>query len=122
MKILIVEDQAPLRRLMRYAVDGQNHDVVEAADAAAGWALAVEHRPDVALLDIMMPGAMDGLDLCRLLKSDPRTCDARVVMISARGHRNDLLIGDAAGADAYLVKPFSPHRLAEVVDALHVAA
>ncbi|MFM2067719.1 MAG: hypothetical protein RLZZ584_2628 [Pseudomonadota bacterium] len=122
MKILIVEDQAELRRLMRLAVGRGGHDILEAADAAAAWSLALEHRPDVALLDIMMPGAMDGLDLCRLLKSDLRTCAVRVVITSARGHRNDMLIGEAAGADAYLVKPYSPRRLAEIVDGLLAAA
>ena len=67
---------------------------------------------------IMMPGSIDGLQLCERLKGDPATRSIKVVLVSARGHRNDLGIGREAGADDYLSKPFSPMRLIEVVEHL----
>lgn len=65
-------------------------------------------RPHLLLLDIMMPGSMDGLDLCRLVKSDPSLGMPRVVLLTARGQSQDIEAGMNAGADAYLLKPFSP--------------
>jgi DNA-binding response OmpR family regulator len=121
MKILIVEDQAHLRRLMTLSV-GRQHDVIGAIDAASGWEAALAEPPDVALLDVMLPGEIDGLDLCRLIKNDPRTRHAKVVLVSGRGHRNDMAIGRAAGADEYVIKPFNPSRLAAVVEELVAAA
>lgn len=121
MKILIVEDHAHLRRLMALSV-GREHDVIGAIDAASGWEAALAEPPDLALLDVMLPGSIDGLELCRLIKNDPRTCHTKVVLVSGRGHRNDMLIGRAAGADDYVIKPFSPSRLAAVVEGLTSAA
>ncbi|MDP4301775.1 response regulator transcription factor [Leptothrix discophora] len=118
MKILIVEDQADLRQLMQMTLGLDDHELHEAADAQAGWDAALAQRPDLVLLDIMMPGTMDGLDLCRRLKADPRTAAMKVVLVSARGHRNDMQIGLDAGADDYLLKPYSPLRLVEVVEAM----
>ncbi|MGY0196975.1 response regulator transcription factor [Leptothrix sp. BB-4] len=118
MKILIVEDQADLRKLMQMTLGLEDHELHEAADAHAGWDAALAVLPDLVLLDIMMPGTMDGLDLCRRLKSDPRTAHCKVVLVTARGHRNDMQIGHDAGADDYLLKPYSPMRLLEVVAAM----
>jgi len=115
MKILIVEDQADLRKLMQMTLGLEDHELHEAGDAHAGWELALAVLPDLVLLDIMMPGKMDGLDLCRMLKADPRTRHCKVILVSARGHRNDMQIGLDAGADDYLLKPYSPMRLLEVV-------
>jgi DNA-binding response OmpR family regulator len=120
MKILIVEDHTHLRRLMALSV-GRQHDVVGACDATAGWEAALEMRPDVALLDVALPGLIDGLDLCRLIKADPRTSHAKVVLISGRNQSSDVLVGKAAGADEYVVKPFSPSRIAEMVDEIEAA-
>lgn len=118
MKILIVEDQADLRKLMQITLELDDHELHEAGDAQAGWDAALTLQPDLVLLDIMMPGEMDGLDLCRRLKADPRTAATKVVLVSARGHRNDMQIGMDAGADDYLLKPYSPMRLIEVVAAM----
>jgi len=122
MKILIVEDQADLRKLMQMTLGLDDHELHEAPDAQAGWDAALVHQPDLVLLDIMMPGTMDGLDLCRRLKADPRTARTKVVLVSARGHRNDMQIGLDAGADDYLLKPYSPMRLLDVVSAMAAIA
>ncbi|MFM2059356.1 MAG: hypothetical protein RLY71_3741 [Pseudomonadota bacterium] len=117
-KILIIEDHAEIRLLIRATLDEEHREISEAADAASGWDAALQIRPDIVLLDIMMPGGMDGLELCRRLKTDARTCQAKVVLVSARGHRNDVSIGLDAGADDYILKPFSPERLAQTVRTL----
>lgn len=117
-RILIVEDHADIRRLIRMTLEFESHEIHEAANADEGL-LAVRHlHPDLLLLDIMMPGSMDGLDLCRLVKSDPALGMPQVVLLTARGQSQDIESGMNAGADAYLLKPFSPLKLIETIDNL----
>jgi two-component system, OmpR family, phosphate regulon response regulator PhoB len=118
MKILIVEDQPDLRKLMRMTLEQDTHEVHDAVDADAGWQAVLDLQPDLALLDIMMPGQIDGLELCRRIRADVRTHAMKVVLVTARGHRNDMVAGLDAGADDYLLKPFSPLRLLEIVEQL----
>jgi len=117
-KILIVEDHADIRRLIRMTLEAGEYEISEAADAQGGWDLARRGHPDVVLLDVMMPGEIDGLDLCLALKVDPTFANTKVVMLSARGGSADREAGLRAGADAYLVKPFSPMELLALVDEL----
>ncbi|HLO94425.1 MAG TPA: response regulator [Burkholderiaceae bacterium] len=112
-KLLVVEDQNEIRHLLRLTLENEDIEILECADAATGEILARECRPDAIVLDVMMPGPFDGLELCRRLKADPTMSGIKVLMVSARGHRNDVLIGRQAGADEYLIKPFSPQRLAQ---------
>jgi DNA-binding response OmpR family regulator len=123
-RILIVEDHADIRRLIRMTLDFAGHEgeIEEASDGEAGLRLARSFRPDVVLTDLMMPGSLDGLALCRELKADPLTRGAAVVMITARGGAVDRLAGIDAGARAYLVKPFSPLELIKALEDLGVAA
>lgn len=121
-KILIVEDHADIRRLIRMTLEFEDCEIHEAADAATGWDLAREVQPDVVLLDVMMPGALDGLDLCRAIKSDTRLRNVPVIVLSARGSSADREAGLQCGADAYLVKPFSPMQLLELLATLTTAA
>ena len=116
--ILIVEDQPDIRKLGRLTLDRADREITEATDGESAWAAIQAKCPDIVLLDIMMPGQPDGLQLCERIKGDQATCRAKVVLVSARGHRNDMVIGRQAGADEYILKPFSPSRLAEVVQAL----
>ena len=120
-KILIVEDHADIRRLIRMTLEFEAFDIHEAADAQTGWDMARALRPDVLLLDVMMPGPINGLDLCRAVKADPALAGVPVVMLSARGSSTDREAGIAAGADAYLVKPFSPMQLLELIGTLATA-
>ena len=113
--VLIIEDHADIRRLLRLTLELEDYAIHEAANAPVGLAAARELRPDIVLLDVMMPGGFDGLECCRRLKADPATRHVRVVMLTARGHSHDCEAGLAAGADAYLVKPFSPLQLIEVL-------
>ena len=121
-KLLIVEDQPEIRSLLRQTLEDSDYEISEATDGPGGLALAIRLQPDVVLLDIMLPGSIDGLDVCRRIKAGERTRHTKVVMISARGHRHDLLIGKDAGADDYLIKPFSPTRLMEVLQTLEASA
>lgn len=115
-KFLIVDDHADIRRLIRLTLEVEDAHVLEAGDAQSGWESALREHPDVVLLDVMMPGDSNGLDLCLALKIDPALAGTKVVMLSARGGSADREAGARAGADAYLVKPFSPMELLSVVD------
>ncbi len=117
-KILIVEDHADIRRLIRMTLEFEPVEIHEAPDAPAGLQAAQALRPDLVLLDVMMPGGMDGLDLCRALRADPALADVPVVVLSARGQASDLQAALAAGASAYLVKPFSPMQLLDLTGSL----
>jgi len=117
-KILLVEDHADIRRLVRMTLEFEPYDIHEAANADEGLAMARRLQPDLVLLDVMMPGRLNGLDLCRLLRSDPQLAATPVLMLSARGQSADREAGLQAGATAYLVKPFSPIALLEQVSAV----
>ncbi|HNZ89694.1 MAG TPA: response regulator [Acidovorax sp.] len=117
-RILIVEDHADIRRLIRMTLEFENHEISEAINADEGLEAVKRVRPHLLLLDIMMPGSMDGLDLCRLVKSDPSLGMPRVVLLTARGQSQDIEAGMNAGADAYLLKPFSPLKLIETINNL----
>ena len=115
-KILIVDDHADIRRLIRMTLEFEDCEIRESADAVAAWQLARQFKPDLVLLDVMMPGETNGLDLCLALKVEPALSATRVIMLSARGTHADRDAGMRAGADAYLVKPFSPMQLLALVE------
>lgn len=116
--LLLVEDNPDIRRLLRMTLERPEWRVHEAANGEEGLQAADRLRPEVVLLDVMMPGAFDGLEVCRRLRADPRLAGCRVVILSARGSPADLARGRSAGADAYLVKPFSPLQLVDLVTRL----
>jgi DNA-binding response OmpR family regulator len=115
-KILIVEDQLDVQNLLKVALTQPDRRLLHAVDAMAGLSLAREEKPDLVLLDIMMPGAMDGLGLLLALKEDPQTADARVIVISARAQHQDQEAALNAGADSYITKPFRLSHLKECID------
>jgi len=117
-KILIVEDHADIRRLIRMTLEFEPVEIHEAPDAIVGLGAARALRPDLVLLDVMMPGGMDGLELCRALRADPTLAEVPVVVLSARGQASDRQAAMDAGANAYLVKPFSPMQLLDLTGAL----
>jgi CheY-like chemotaxis protein len=108
--ILIVDDHADMRRLLTISAGNEYH-VVEAEDGEGAFESVRRLRPDAVLLDIMMPGAMDGLQVLDAIRADPALKHIRVAMVTARGQAADLSAGKAHGADAYFVKPFSPLKL-----------
>ena len=115
-RVLIVEDQADIRELIRMTLEIEDFDILEAADGDAGLDLANRLQPDLVLLDIMMPGQLDGFAVCDRIKGDPRLRATRVVFLSAKGQDADKRQGKQSGGDGYLTKPFSPKQLLEVVN------
>ena len=120
-KILIVEDHADIRKLIRMTLELGDFEIHEAVDADSGLELALQLEPELMLLDIMMPGEMDGLALCRHVKSHERLKGAKVVLLTARGQARDVEAGREAGSDAYLVKPFGCLHLMNTIDSLFSA-
>lgn len=114
-KVLIVEDQADIRELIRVTLEFESYELHEAANGPDGLDAALRLKPELILLDVMMPGGMDGYEVCKRVKASPDLRRTRVVMLTARGQQSDKAAGKAAGADEYLVKPFSPLDLMKVV-------
>jgi CheY-like chemotaxis protein len=115
--IVVADDERMLRQLVRATFRGRPIQILESADGAEALEMARAERPDVVLLDVGLP-VLDGYAVCRALKSDPATAGITVVMLTARAQKHDLERGAAAGADAYITKPFSPQRLLADVDRL----
>jgi DNA-binding response OmpR family regulator len=110
-KLLIVDDHPNIRRMIRYAL----HDrfVVEESDSAdTAYQMLMKAPPDGIVLDVMMPGVMNGFQLCERIKRDSSLADIHVVLVSACGQVADQELGRSLGANAYFVKPFSPLALA----------
>src|SRR5574343_1507625 len=114
--ILIVEDQSDIRKLIRMTLELGNSEIHEAENGEAGWHMVKALRPDLVLLDVMMPGSLDGYQVCQKIKQEPSLRHTPVILLTARGQRSDFEMGRAAGADAYLTKPFSPLELIDTVD------
>lgn len=117
-RVLIVDDQPDIRRLIRMTLEDEPFELQEAADGEQALAAVAAWRPDLILLDVMMPGRFDGLQVCASVRADPGSADTRVVLLSARADGQDRDAGHAAGADEYLTKPFSPLQLLETIDRL----
>jgi CheY-like chemotaxis protein len=121
-RVLIVEDQSDIRKLIRMTLEFEDYEIHEAADGAFGLNMVQAVRPDLVLLDVMMPGELDGLQVCQRIKADPTLQHIKVVLLTARGQARDREAGAAARADEYLVKPFSPLQLIETIERLMAAA
>ncbi len=108
--VLVVDDNADIRRLVRLTLE-KHYTVLEATDGHSALQMLSEHRPPVVLLDIMMPGEFDGLQVLDAIKHDPELQCTLVAMVTARGQAMDGLEARMRGADAYFIKPFSPRDL-----------
>ena len=115
--ILIIEDEEDIRELVKYNLQRENFDVLEAESGEKGLKLAEHAIPDLVLLDLMLPGK-GGLEICRILKRDVRTQNIPIVMVTACGEESDIVAGLELGADDYIVKPFSPKVLCSRVKAV----
>ena len=116
-KVLVVDDDADIRGLIEMKLTGAGYEVVLEADGEAGLAAALQEKPDLVVLDWMMPG-LTGIEVCRAIRDDPRTARTAVLLLTARAQETDIERGFAAGADDYLVKPFSGRELKIRVQAL----
>lgn len=114
-KVLIVEDQADIRELIQMTLELEDYEVHEAPDGTAGLSRAQELQPHIVLLDVMMPGELDGIAVCERIRADPRLKKTKVVLLTARAQAEDRARGLRAGANEYLAKPFSPRELLATV-------
>ncbi len=109
-RILVVDDETPIRDMLRVALEMAEYDVMEAADAQAAHSLIVDNAPDLILLDWMLPGT-SGIELARRLKQNELTQDIPIIMLTAKGEEDNKIQGLDVGADDYITKPFSPREL-----------
>jgi DNA-binding response OmpR family regulator len=115
--ILLAEDDADIRLLLTLKLTQAGHQVRGFGDGLSAAAGAREHPPDLAVLDIMMPG-ISGLEVCRELRKDPVTARIPVILLTALARETDITAGLAAGAGDYIVKPFSPREFTIRVNAV----
>lgn len=108
--VLVVEDDEDVASLIEHVLSGVGHEVDVAHDGGAGLAAAQAHRPDVVILDWMMP-IKSGIEVCSELRADPGFAGTRIMMLTARSSPQDVSRARAAGVDDYVVKPFTPRDL-----------
>jgi DNA-binding response OmpR family regulator len=116
-KVLVIDDEAPIRLLCRVNLEAEKMDVVEAADGEQGLELARSENPDIVLLDVMMPG-MDGWQVAERLFESQETSQIPLVFLTARAELRDRARGLELGGVDYITKPFNPVELASVVENL----
>ncbi|MGB9826241.1 MAG: response regulator, partial [Desulfofundulus sp.] len=109
-RILVVDDEEHIVELLRFNLEKEGYQVITATDGNTAIEMARSQRPDLILLDVMLPG-QDGLAVCRTLQQEAETRHIPVIMISARGEELDKVLGLEMGADDYVTKPFSPREL-----------
>lgn len=116
-KILVVDDEPNIRGLVCYNLNQAGYTTIEAEDGFSALAVAKRERPDLIVLDLMLPGK-DGLEVCCILKSQKETTGIAVIMLTAKADEVDKVLGLELGADDYLTKPFSPRELSARVKAV----
>ena len=118
MRILIVEDEPEIVRFLTLELQHEGYETESCPDGKSGLERALNGGFDLVLLDVMLPGSIDGLEVCRRLRADPSQAGVKVLLLSARGLPADLQAGRRAGADACLVKPCSPIDLLEQIESM----
>ena len=116
-RILVADDDVDIRELVEFKLSTMGHDITAVGDGAAAVEACRAEKPDLAVLDVMMPG-VSGLDAIREIRSDPNLADLPVILLTARAQESDVETGFDSGADDYITKPFSPRELASRVEAL----
>jgi len=116
-RILVVEDEADIRELIRYNLAQEGFVIEEAADGVQALDRVARRTPDLIVLDLMLPG-LSGLEVCRKLRAAPQTANLPILVATAKGTEVDRVLGLEMGADDYVVKPFSPRELVARVKAL----
>ena len=115
--VLVIDDEKDLIELITYNLGKEGYDVIAANDGQEGLDVVKRHRPDLVVLDLMMPG-LDGLQVCQRLRSDSRTTGVPIIMLTAKATEADRVVGLEFGADDYITKPFSPREVVARVKAV----
>ena len=116
-KILVVDDEIYIVHILDFSLGMEGYEVITALDGDQAIEKARAEKPDLIVLDIMMP-KLDGYETCKMLKADEATRDIPVILLSAKGRNVDQKIGFEVGADDYMTKPFSPRKLVERINAI----
>jgi len=116
-RILVVDDEIYIVHILDFSLGMEGYEVVTALDGEEALRKATESKPDLIVLDIMMP-KMDGYETCKALKADERTKDIPVILLSAKGRNVDMQTGYDVGADEYITKPFSPRKLVDRINTM----
>jgi len=109
-KILVVDDEVNITQILEFSIGAEGYEVITAQNGEEAIDKAKRERPDLIILDIMMP-RIDGYEACRILKANPLTKNTPVLLLTAKGRDIDRRLGYEVGATDYIVKPFSPNRL-----------
>jgi two-component system alkaline phosphatase synthesis response regulator PhoP len=116
-RILVVDDEIYIVHILDFSLGMEGYEVLTALDGEQAVEKARAEKPDLIVLDIMMP-KLDGYETCKRLKADPETKDVPVILLSAKGRNVDQKVGFEVGADDYITKPFSPRKLVERINAI----
>ena len=116
-KILVIEDEADILEVISYNLEREGHKVISCRNGEQGLSRIRTDNPDLVILDLMLPG-MDGVEVCRQVKSDPVTRAIPVIMVTAKAEESDIVLGLGIGADDYITKPFSTKDAIDRVAAL----
>ena len=116
-RILVVDDEIYIVHILDFSLGMEGYEVITALDGEEALEKANEHKPDLVVLDIMMP-KMDGYETCKALKASETTKDIPVILLSAKGRNVDMQTGYDVGADEYITKPFSPRKLVDRINAI----
>lgn len=114
-KILVVDDEIYIVHILDFSLGMEGYEVVTALDGEQALHKVKSDKPDLVVLDIMMP-KLDGYETCKILKTDPETKNIPVILLSAKGRNIDQKMGFQVGADDYITKPFSPRKLVERIN------
>lgn len=112
--VLIIDDEVGLRNLLKFRLVSFGYDVLVAEDGYSGLELAKDRKPDLIILDIMMP-YLNGIEVCKKLKSDYKTKDIPVIFLTVLAQKEDIEMGRQAGAEFFLTKPYDPGKLNDVL-------
>jgi CheY-like chemotaxis protein len=115
-KILIVDDREEIRELVNVTLRGEDYQIFEAKTGQEAVEIATGEKPDLIIMDVMMPGEINGLEATRLIKNNLETKKCKIVILSAKGQKIDIEKGTKSGADDYFVKPFEPLDLIAKVE------
>ncbi len=116
-KILLVDDEADIRDILRIALEQEGYEIYEAADGQEALDQVKQLKPDLVVLDLMLP-KVDGYKVCQLLKSDDQYKKIPVLLFTARGRAEEISLAMECGANAYMAKPFEPKKLVAILGAL----
>lgn len=116
-KILVVDDEPLIINLIKLSLKQDKYDLLEATNGQDAISIAANHKPHIMILDVMMPG-LDGFEVCKRLKQDPKTSDIKIIILSAKSEQDNKIKGMDYGADDYLTKPFDPSELDSMIESL----